>query len=162
MTRIVAVALTLGLLGGCFGPDPNVTEEGEGLPVLTLDFPSEVETDSVATAVLTIENPGPEDMESLVVAFSRLGDPELPLPLVEVSAPDEDGPVRSIDPEPRAVGQGGVVFTFEGIAEGEETTITFELAIPSEEGKVGNSIQVYDGADPDRARGVRLEASVTR
>ncbi len=162
MRRLIAVAALVGLLGGCFGPDPNVTDDGKGLPVLTLDFPAVVEPSSVATAVLTIENPGPEDMDSIVVAFSRLGDPELQLPLVEVSAPDEDGPVRSIDPEPRAVGQGGVIFTFGGIAEGEEMTITFELATPSEEGKVGNAVQVYDGTDPDRARGVRLEAQVQR
>lgn len=162
MTRLFAAAALVGLLGGCFGPDPNVTDDGRGLPVLTLDFPSVVAPGSVETAVLTIENPGPEDMDSIVVAFSRLGDPALPLPLVEVSAQGEDSPVRSIDPEPRAVGQGGVVYTFEGIAVGETVTITFELAVPSEEGKVGNAVQVYDGSDPDRARGVRLESQVRR
>lgn len=162
MKRALGAALLVTLLAGCYGPDPNVTEQGEGLPVLSLEFPSVVKPGSVETAVLTIENPGPEDMDSIVVAFSRLGDPELPLPLVEVSTPGDEGPVRSVDPEPRAVGQGGVVFTFGGIAEGEEMTITFELMVPDEAGKIGNAIQVYDGSDAERARGVRLEASVER
>ena len=162
MKRLVVLAACAALLAGCYGPDPNVTDDGKGLPVLTLDFPGEVKPESVHEAVLTIDNPGPEDMGSIVVAFSRLGDPELPLPLVEVSAPNEQGPVRNVDPEPQAVGQGGVVFTFEGIAEGDSMTITFEIRVPPDEGKIGNAVQVYDGADPDRARGVRLEAEVTR
>ena len=162
MTRLAVATALAVLLAGCYGPDPNLTEEGKGRPVVSLEFPSVVEPGSVETAVLTIENPGPEDMDSIVVAFSRLGDPELPLPLVEVTAPGERGPVRSVDPEPSAVGQGGVVFTFGGIAEGDEMTITFELAIPEDEGKVGNAIQVYDGADAERARGVRLETTVER
>ena len=162
MKHLVVLAACAALLAGCYGPDPNVTDEGKGLPVLTLDFPEEVKPESVHDAVLTIDNPGPEDMDSIVVAFSRLGDPALPLPLVEVSARDEQGPVRSVDPEPQAVGQGGVVFTFEGIPEGGSMTITFELLVPKDEGKVGNAVQVYDGSDPDRARGVSLEAQVKR
>ena len=162
MRILVALAASAALLVGCYGPDPNLTDDGKGRPVVTLDFPATVEPESVHDAVLTIDNPGPEDMNSIVVAFSRLGDPALPLPLVEVSAPDEQGPVRSIDPEPQAIGQGGVVYTFEGLPEGESMTITFELQVPRDEGTVGNAVQVYDGADPDRARGVRLEAEVKR
>lgn len=161
MRILVALAASAALLVGCYGPDPNLTDEGKGLPVLTLDFPEEVKPESVHEAVLTVDNPGPEDMDSIVVAFSRLGDPALPLPLVEVSG-NAQSPVRSVDPEPQAVGQGGVLFIFEGLPEGETMTITFELRVPNHEGTVGNAVQVYDGSDTNRARGVRLEAEVTR
>jgi hypothetical protein len=66
----------------------------------------------------------------------------------------------SVDPEPNAVGENGVIYTFDGLAEGETVTITFEVRAPTQEGPVGNAVQVYEGSDPNRARGVRLEAEV--
>jgi hypothetical protein len=160
LTKLILAAVALLIATACTGPDPNVTEDGEGLPVLTLEFPEVIEPGSTNDAVLTIENPGPGDFDSLVVAFSLLGDPELPAPLVDVSPPGRDGPVVSVAPEPNAIGENGVIYTFDGLPEGETMTITFELRAPAQEGKVGNAVQVYDGSDPNRARGVRLEAEV--
>jgi hypothetical protein len=160
VTKLLIAACTLLLAVSCTGPDPDLTDDGEGLPVPSIEFPEVVEPGSVNDAVLTIENPGPGDFDSLVVAFSLLGDPSLPAPLVDVAAPGRDGPVVSVDPEPNAVGENGVIYTFDGLAEGDSLTITFELRAPAQEGAVGNAVQVYEGSDPNRARGVRLSAEV--
>ena len=162
MRRLVAAAVALLLLGGCFGPDPDLTPEGKGLPELSLEFPATAAPGSVQTAALTIDNPGPGDLSAIVVAFSRLGDPALPPPIVEVAGPGQEDPVRSVDPEPNAVSRDGAIYTFDGLGEGETMTIRFELTIPDVDGKVGNAVQVYDGQDPDRARGVRLLTEVER
>ena len=162
MTRLGAAAAVAFFLVACFGPDPNLTAEGKGLPQLSLEFPASAAPGSVQTAVLTIDNPGPAEMSAIVVAFSRLGDPALPLPVVEVAGPGQEDPVRSVEPRPNAVSRDGSIYTFGPLAEGGTMTIRFELAIPETEGKVGNAVQVYDGREPDRARGVRLETEVER
>lgn len=148
------------LFVACFGDSQSVTEQGKGFPELTLDFPASTTAGSTETAALTIMNPGPEDMDSLVVAFSRLGDPELPQPIVDVVGRNDEGSVRDVDPRPNAVSPDGIIYTFDGIAEGESTTVTFTLVVPNQTGPAGNAILVYEGQDPNRARGVRLKTEV--
>ena len=160
MTRLAALALAAFSFVACFGgPDPNLTEEGLSKPELTMDFPAKTNAGTTVIAELTIVNPGPGAMDSLVVAFSRLGDPKLPPPIVDVS-PRNGGAVENVVPEPNAVSPDGVTYTFEGLAEGEELTVEFTLLMPQVNGPAGNAILVYDGADPERARGVRLETEV--
>ena len=154
------VGLAALVFNGCFGPDPNVTEGGKGKPEVELVFPDTAPPGSVQTAELTITNPGPGDMRSLVVAFSRLGDPKLPVPIVDVTARGGEGAVDDVEPQPNAVSRDGVVYTFDGVPEGDSVTFTFRLQMPVSRGLAGNAILVYDGQDPDRARGVRLEVEV--
>ena len=159
--RSLCIAVSLLLLTACYGPDPNVTPEG-GLPVPTIDFPDPVTAGSTQTLTLTVENPGPEDMDSVAVAFSRLGDPQLPLPLIDVAAKDAKGPVVDVSPSPNGTSPDRVVFTFDGIDEGDSETILFTILVPEEPGLYGNAVQVYEGSHPNRARGVRLETHVRR
>lgn len=148
------------LLGACFGDSQSLTDDGRGYPELSLEFAEATTAGSTETATLTITNPGPGAMDSLVIAFSRLGDPALPLPIVDVAPADDEGAVQDVTPEPTAVSPDGVIYTFDGIAVGETLTIEFELTIPRADGPAGNAILVYEGRDPDRARGVRLETEV--
>lgn len=159
MRKIAALALGALLLVSCYGEDPNLTEEGLSKPELTLDFPKTTTAGSTAPAELTILNPGPGDMESLVVAFSRLGDPKLPPPIVDVT-PRKEGAVRDVVPAPTAVSPDGVIYTFDGLGESDEMVITFSLRIPPVTGPAGNAILVYEGSDPERAKGIRLSTEV--
>ena len=159
MKKLVIVCVAAMLLGaGCFPRGPS--GEDLGRPVLSLTFPDTTTAGSVETAVLTVENPGPGDMGSLVVAFSRLGTPDLPVPVVDVAARDEQGAVRDVEPQPTAVSPDGVIYTFDGLDVGDTVTIELELTMPRVDGLAGNAILVYDGGQPERARGVRLETEV--
>lgn len=162
MSRLAVLAMAALVFASCYGgPDPNLTKDGLSKPELTLEFPEETTAGSTQTAELTILNPGPGDMDSLVVAFSRLGDPKLPAPIVDVSPRDDDGgTVRDVVPEPQAVSPDGVIYTFDGLDEGRELVIRFSLRVPPVSGPAGNAILVYEGSDPERARGVRLETEV--
>ena len=160
MRRLVTLAALAMVLGSCVGPDPSLTEGGKSKPELSLEFPSSAAPGTVETAELTITNPGPGAMDSIVVAFSRLGDPDLPAPVVDVAPPNGRGAVRDITPEPNGPSPEGIIFTFEGLGVGESRTITFDLTVPQDTGPAGNAILVYDGQDPERARGVRLETEV--
>jgi hypothetical protein len=161
----LALALVALSMGACFGPDPNVTGEGKARPEVEVSAPAEASSGDVVDVRLAIANPGPGAFDSIVVAFSRLGDADLPPPLVDVAPRRGPKPVASVDPKPNAVGQNGVVYTFDGLDEGDSMTITFEVTVPpvTEIGSsVGNAVVVYDGAEPNRARGVRLEIEVPR
>ena len=160
MRKLFALASVFMVLGACYGPDPSLTDDGKSKPELSIEFPAATTPGSVETAELTITNPGPGEMDSIVVAFSRLGDPELPAPVVDVAPPNGDGAVKDVSPEPNGVSPEGIIFTFEGLDEGASMTISFDLVIPAETGLAGNAILVYDGRDPERARGVRLETEV--
>lgn len=161
MRGLLALALaSIGVLGACYGPDAGLTEGGESKPELAIEFPTTVAPGAIATADLTVTNPGPGAMDSIVIAFSRLGDPDLPAPVVDVAPPNGRGAVRDITPEPNATSPEGIIFTFDGLGVGESMTISFELAVPTDTGPAGNAILVYDGRDPERARGVRLETEV--
>lgn len=51
-------------------------------------------------------------------------------------------------------------YAFGGIAEGGSLTLEFDLRMPEESGSFGNSVQVYDGSEVERAAGIRLEIEV--
>lgn len=165
MRRLVAAALLPFLLTGCFGPDPNVTETGKGKPVLAVDFPETVSRGATATATLTVDNPGPGDMASVVVAFASVGvagaSGPLPADLVPIATRSENPAVVSVTPEPRDVSDDGVVYVFDGLDEGETMDVSFEIRVPEEPGPAANSVSVYAGEDASRIRGLRLETTVT-
>lgn len=159
---LAAIAAGLLVLGGCSGPDPNLTGSGKGKPLVTAEFPDTAAPGDVVTAVIHVENPGPGDMEPIVVAFTRVGDPSLPLPIVEPRRTLKDAGIEDIRPEPQGASPMDSTFTFPGVAEGDSTTIEFDLRVPDDaEGTMGNVIQVYDGAEIDRARGARLQLEVS-
>ena len=160
MKQAFVVALVALALTACYGETQDLTDSGESKPELALAFPETTTAGSVETAELTIVNPGPGDMTSLVVAFSRLGDPKLPLPIVDVAPRRNDGAVKDVTPSPEAVSPDGVIYTFEGLDEGEQLVVRFSLRIPVATGAAGNAILVYEGEDPERAKGVRLETTV--
>lgn len=169
MRRLLVVLYVLLCAGAlvatsCYGADPDLTPEGAGLPDLEIEFPDSAASGSVHPAVLTITNPGPRPMSTLVVAFARVGPSQsggdLPAPIVDGGAQRKNPSIVSVDPEPRAVSLAAVEFTFDGLAEGESTEITFELKVPGAPGEAANSITVYEGSDPSRIRGARLQTMV--
>lgn len=157
---LVACLACAFLLVACTGPDPNVTETGAGKPQLTAEFPETAESGDVVTASLEISNPGPRDMDSIVVSFVRVGDPSLPQPIVEPRQGRLQSGIEDIRPEPRGQSPADATYAFQGIPEGESLTLEFDLRIPEGAGTFGNSVQVYDGSEVDRAAGVRLEIEV--
>ncbi|MDQ3957704.1 MAG: hypothetical protein M3273_05210 [Actinomycetota bacterium] len=165
MRRIVAApAALLLLLVSCFGSNPDVSESGKGKPVLSVEFPERVEGGSAATATLTVENPGPGDMRSVVVAFAAVGAPAsegLPAELVPIASDDDNPAIASVEPEPAEVSPDGVVYVFDGLRAGESVDIRFEIIAPESAGRAASSVSVYDGGDTTRIRGLRLETLVT-
>jgi hypothetical protein len=161
--RAVATLAAIVLLGtsGCYwGPDPNLTKTGKGKPTITVEFPPELEPGTTETATFVVTNPGPGDMESVVLAFSRVGDPSLPEPIVDSGTGGQTEAVASVSPEPVAVSPDAVNYRFGSLPEGESMTIRFEVLLPDATGDVGNAVQVYDGAEPERAGGVRLATTL--
>lgn len=157
MPRALGAILLALVLTACTGPDANLTETGAGKPRLTAEFPEEAAPGDVVTAAIEISNPGPEGMDSIVVSFVRVGDPSLPAPIVEPRKGRAQSGIEDIRPEPRGQSPADATYAFGGIAEGESVTIEFDLRLPDERGTVGNSVQVYDGSEVDRAAGIRLE-----
>ena len=123
-------------------------------------MPDQASPGDTVEAVVTVSNPGPADMDEVVLAFSRIGDPSLPVPIVEVGTGGQSEGVAGVTPEPIAISPDGVIYRFDGLAEGESMDITFELVMPRAEGEVGNAVTVYDGAEPERARGTRLSTTL--
>lgn len=164
MGRLTAAAVALALLAGCFGPDPNLTESGKGKPVIDVEFPPAVSPGEVATATLTVENPGPGDIGTIAVAFTTVGvagaSGPLPTELVPITTTPDNPMVARITPEPRDVSADGVVYYFEGIEEGGSVEIAFDIRAPESPGPAANSVSVYAGEEPDRIRGLRLETVV--
>ncbi|MGH2729764.1 MAG: hypothetical protein ACRDJI_04065 [Actinomycetota bacterium] len=148
------------LLGACYGSDTNLTESGKGRPEVAVEFPASVEPGSTQTAFLDITNPGPGDIDRLLVTFSLRGGVDNPI--VGVGAKGENPNVVGIQPAPLKVSPDGIIYHFEGIEEGESTVIEFELTVPMTPGVVGNSVIVSDAQELDRARGVLLRTTVTR
>ncbi|HJR45956.1 MAG TPA: hypothetical protein VJ927_10165 [Actinomycetota bacterium] len=157
---LTAVVLLAALAAACTGPDPNVTETGAGKPRVTAEFPETAEVGEVHTATIEVTNPGPRDMSVIVVSFARVGDPSLPFPIVEPLPGRARSGIEAIRPEPNGESPPDATYTFDGLAEGESTTIEFDLRIPDATGTVGNVIQVYDGAEVGRAAGVRIETEI--
>lgn len=165
MTRwVVVVALAMP---GCFGGSSNTTETGLGKPSVGVEIPAQVEAGSTQEFVVTIANPGPGDMDTVVVAFALVGpvrsDGSLPTPLVSMGG---ESSVVSVDPEPAGISDNGTVYVFGDtrdaavVAEGEEFQVTFTIETPDESGTAANSVQVYDGSEVERAAGARLETLV--
>jgi hypothetical protein len=162
--RLLVALLALASLAACFGPDPNLTESGQAKPLLSAEFPPEVEAGAAATATLTVENPGPGDIGTVTVAFAGVGAPAasgpLPNDLVPITTSSANPALRSVDPEPTEVSDDGVVYYFGALPEGETLEIAFEIVVPEQPGPAAASVSVYDGNDPDRIRGLRLETEV--
>lgn len=159
-TRVLVTGCALLLLVGCAGPDPNLTETGAGKPQLTVDFPQTAAPGDVVTASIEVTNPGPRDMDSIVVSFARVGDPSLPEPIVEPRKGRIQSGIEDIRPEPRGESPADATYAFGGIAEGGSLTLEFDLRMPEESGSFGNSVQVYDGSEVERAAGIRLEIEI--
>lgn len=157
---LILSAIALSLSGCYSGPDPNLTESGKGLPEVTASMPEKASPGDTVEAVVTVTNPGPAAIDEVVVAFSRIGDPDLPVPIVEVGAGGQSEGVAGVTPKPIAISPDGVIYRFEGLAEGDSMDITFELVMPRAEGEIGNAVTVYDGAEPERARGTRLATTL--
>jgi hypothetical protein len=107
---------------------------------------------------LTVTNPGPEPMSSVLVTFTRVG---LATPIVDTAARRNNPAIVSVEPEPLTVDQAAVVYQFDGLADGESATIEFRLKVPLRQGVAANSVQVSDGGAPNRIGGIRLETTVT-
>lgn len=139
-------------------------DDDPGDPFITVDFPATAESGSIQTATFTISNPGPVDMGALVLAFARVGPSqggrELPFPIVDPGRDKVNPNIVAIDPEPAAISPDAVLFRFDGLEEGEEMVVSFELRIPEITGEVANSVTAYAGEDPSRAKGVRLSTQV--
>jgi hypothetical protein len=154
-------AIVFAGAGACYwGPDPSLTKTGKGKPTLTVDFPADSEPGATETATFVVTNPGPGDMDSVVISFSRVGDPSLPEPIVESGTGGQTKAVTSVSPEPVAVSPDAVNYRFGPLEEGDSMTIRFELLLPNSPGDVGNAVQVYDGAEPERAGGVRMSTTL--
>ncbi|MGH2694389.1 MAG: hypothetical protein ACRDJJ_06170 [Actinomycetota bacterium] len=134
-------------------------------PELSIAFPEAVDAGSVHDAVLSVSNPGPEDIDPLFVSFTWVGvggAQDVPTPIVNLGARGENRSVLEVSPEPVGVSTDGTVYRFGSLPEGESMTITFTLRVPQESGVAANAVTVYDGGEIDRARGVRLQATVRR
>jgi hypothetical protein len=166
MRRLLYLVVLLLLGAACTGTGQNLTEAGNGFPEPSIEFPAVSAPGSVQTAVLTVKNPGPGDMDSLfvtfVVASPGAAGEDLPVPIANGGPRGKDPNVISITPEPVGVDAVGVNYRFAGLPEGDETTITFELRVPEKIGPAANAVIVSDGAERERARGVRLETQVER
>lgn len=158
---------------GCYGEDPNLTESGKAKPEIAVDFVAEAEAGSSRELRIEVTNPGPGAIGSVFVAFSLVGvggSEGVAQPLVVVGR-DEDSPsIASVDPEPIAATNGGTIYKFATAAGGagepflpvgESVEIFFQIELPQQAGSYANSLQVYDGSEPDRARGFMLEVEVT-
>lgn len=136
----------------------------EGRPEISVDFPEAADPGATETAVFTITNPGPQRMESVFLAFARVGPAAgggaIPFPIVDAGARHENPAIVAIEPEPDATSIEGVVFRFEGLDAGATMVVSFDLVIPEQPGPAANSVTAYPGEDPERAQGVRLETEV--
>lgn len=164
MAYRIGLALVAVLALALFIGNKDVPEGEAGRPEITVEFPASSEPGSVQTATFTIHNPSGERMESVFLAFARVGpaqggDP-LPFPIVDPGAKHENPAIVSIDPEPDASSSDAVVFRFAGLGAGESMTVSFDLRIPDVPGPAANSVSVYPGEHPDRAKGVRLDTEV--
>jgi hypothetical protein len=161
--RCFAILAAAVLLGACTDTSGQ-TASGLGLPQVSVDFPATSAPGSTHVARLHVTDPGPGNMSSVVVAFSRTGPSPgasaLPPPIVDVGFAGSNAAISAIHPRPVAVSPDGVVYRFRGLAVGKSTTISFTLKVPRTPGVVANAMVVYDGGHTDRARGVRLQTVV--
>jgi hypothetical protein len=157
-------ALAAVLLAACVGSGGGLSSSGLGLPEVKVDFPVTSAPGSQHVAKLHVKNPGPGDIGSVVVAFSRTGPSPgataLPSPIVDVGFGQSNPDIVAIHPTPAAVSPDAVVYRFRGLKVDGSMTIRFALKVPRTSGVVANAVIVYDGQHPDRGRGVRLQTVV--
>jgi hypothetical protein len=153
--RLAAVVVLT--FAACFGGDAELTPGGKGLPQIDVDFPASVPAGSVASAVFTVTNPGPGEMDGISITFARVGNY---YPIVDVASGRENPAVAAVEPEPDNVDRAGVVYRFGGLEEGEGGVYEFRLVLPDRSGPVANSVTVSASEDVDRIRGLRLETVV--
>ena len=144
-------------LSACVGGASQVTASGKGLPELKIEFPPVVEAGSTETAIVTVTNPGPEELPSLLITFALVGSDT---PLVTIGAEGSNPSIAGVDPEPVGVSEDGVIYRFDGLAEGKSIEVAFDIVIPDVRGPVANSVTVADGNEVERATGDRLETVV--
>ena len=155
--------LGLSALTACYGTgNSNLTQAGNGKPQMSLEFPAEVPPGTTQDLRIEVTNPGPGAMDSVFVAFTAVGVPGsgVGVPIVSPVRGHMNPAVDGIEPDAAGISDDGVVYRFQGLAEGESTTITFFLVMPDTPGPASNSVQVYDGSEPDRAVGMRLATTV--
>lgn len=168
-----AFVLVALLSAGCYGEDSNLTESGKGKPRVVVDFPATAEAGSTQELTIEVTNPGPGAMPNVFVAFTLVGvggAEGVAQPLV-VGGPGGRSPsVEAVDPEPIDSGEAGTVYKFAsapgGAGEpflpvGKSVSLKFRIELPERAGSYANSLQVYDGSEPDRAGGFMLEVEVT-
>ncbi|MGH2736921.1 MAG: hypothetical protein ACRDKZ_15180 [Actinomycetota bacterium] len=161
--RLAVIGACALLFAACFPGDQNLTESGEGKPVVAADFPATVQPGSTNDLTIEVSNPGPGDIDSVLVAFALVGiggEQGNARPLVVPGARDDSPSVDEVEPEPVGVGEGGTIYRFGGLAVDGSGTYRFEIVTPDEPGTYANSLQVYDGADPQRIDGLRLQTEV--
>ena len=161
---IVAIAAGALVLGGLAVSRLGDTGEVEDKAALTVSvsFPTAAAPGDVATAEITITNSGSADVKALFVSFSLVGgggEAGVIDPLVAAVAGEQPS-IVAVRPSPDATGGGGVRYGFGRLAAGESTTVEFDLRVPESPGTAANSVQVYDGSDPDVATGARLTTEV--
>lgn len=159
------VALTAGalVLGGLaisrLGDTGEVGDTAE-LSV-SVSFPTATAPGDVETAEITITNSGSADVKALFVSFSLVGgggQVGVAEPLVEAVAGEQPS-IVAVRPQPDATG-GGIRYGFGRLGAGDSTTVEFDLRVPESTGTAANSVQVYDGSNPDVATGARLTTEV--
>ena len=161
--RIAACALALVALSACYGSgSSDLSREGHGRPRLSIEFPSSTTAGATEELVVHVSNPGPGAMDSIFLAFTNVGVPGsgIGTALVPFGRRGENPAIASVSPEPDAVSDDGVVYRFPGLEVGASATITFSVVVPSTPGPAANSLQVYDGSEPDRAAGIRVGTTV--
>ncbi|MDQ3955715.1 MAG: hypothetical protein M3285_09220 [Actinomycetota bacterium] len=160
---VVAIAVGALVLGGLavsrLGDTGEVGDKAE-LSV-SVSFPTTAAPGDVATAAITVTNSGSADVKALFVSFSLVGgggEAGVVEPLVEAVAGEQPS-IVAVRPPPDATG-GGMRYGFGRLAAGDSTTVEFDLRVPESPGTASNSVQVYDGSDPDVATGARLTTEV--
>lgn len=141
---------------------------GPGQPQLEVSFPAQTQSSDVETAILEVTNPGPEEIDSLLVSFSLVGSAggTVSQALVASGARKKSPSIEDVRPEPGGVSLDGVVFRFAGegsapvLDAGEKISLEFDIRVPRSPGLSASSVQVYAGENPERAQGVRLETEV--
>ena len=160
---IVAIAAGALVLGGLaisrLGDTGEVADKAE-LSV-SVSFPTTAAPGDVETAEITVTNSGSADVEKLFVSFSLVGgggEGGVIDPLVEAVAGEQPS-VVAVRPSPDITG-GDIRYGFGRLAAGDSTTVEFDLRVPESPGTAANSVQVYDGSNPDVATGARLTTEV--
>lgn len=163
MKAAALATLAAFALSGCFGSSPEVTSSGRGLPEVTVSFPESVAGGTTETASLQVSNPGPGDIEAMIVAFTLVGAAgghRLPAPLVPATFDRGERAITLVVPEPEAISRDGSTYRFGPLPVGDTITIEFHIRVSTSPGVAANSVTVSDVQDAERARGVLLQTTI--